>query len=159
MGKFMWNKPLPSIDPDIEPIFRAYTDHEYSLWRCKICGEWYFWKTQCDSHDTHPNFEHLELREASGQGTVFATITTHRAWHPGFEDELPYDLSLIELDEGPIVASQVIGIDPSDVSVGMDVEVTFKDIPAEEIADEKMVRFPLKDGFTLPYFTPRGETA
>lgn len=155
----MWEKPLPGIDQDLEPIFRAYHDHEYKLWQCTDCDEWYFWKTQCGSHSTYPYFAHLELREASGTGEVFATTTTHRAWDPAFEDELPYDFSLIELEEGPIVSTQVIGVEPNDVSVGLEVEVTFKDVPADELTEEQLARLPFDEGFTLPYFTPRGEPA
>jgi len=48
--------------------------------------------------------------------------------------------ALIELNEGPLISSNVIDIDPKDVKVGMPVEIVYEDHPGE--------------GFTLPKFRP-----
>ncbi len=62
------------------------------------------------------------------------------AFHPAFKDELPYVYALIELDEGPLISSTLVGAKtPKDVyDVGQKVEVVYEDHPAE--------------GFTLPRF-------
>ena len=52
---------------------------------------------------------------------------------------MPYVYALIELEEGPIIGSNVIGCDVKDVKIGMPVEVVYEDITEE---------------YTLPKFRP-----
>ena len=56
----------------------------------------------------------LEWVEASGLGTVFATTTTSRRPEQGGN----YNISIIELEEGPRMMSKVIGIDSENVKLG-----------------------------------------
>lgn len=153
----MWNKPLPNIDLDNRPLFEAYKDHDFKLYQCQECGEWYFPKTLCTNHSNDEFFGNIELETASGVGEIFAQATTHRLFHPGFEDDLPYTFAMIKLEEGPLFGSQIINIDVDEIEVGLPVEVQFKDVSAEEIPEDKRRNFPLDGGFTLPYFAPRNE--
>lgn len=134
-----WNKPLPSLDEDIEPFWQALKRHEFVLFRCKVCGAWYWPVAFCRYHDNEPFFGNMEWTKASGRGKVFAFNIHYRAFHPGFKDDVPYAYALIELDEGPMFGSRIIGCDPHEVKIGMPVEVVFEDITEE---------------FTLPYFRP-----
>lgn len=59
----------------------------------------------------------LEWRVSKGLGTVYATTTMHR------RGEDPYDISMIELDEGFRMMSRVENIDPDAVQIGMRVKV------------------------------------
>ena len=59
----------------------------------------------------------LEWEVSSGLGSVYATTTLF----PRGTD--PYDVSLIDLDEGFRIMSRVEGIDPLEVQVGMRVKV------------------------------------
>ncbi len=59
----------------------------------------------------------LEWRVSKGLGTVYATTTLF----PRNQD--PYDVSMIELDEGFRMMSRVESIDPMDVAIGMRVKV------------------------------------
>lgn len=81
----------------------------------------------------------MEWIDASGKGQVFVFSIHHWSFHPGFKDETPYVLALIETREGPLIPSTVIGCDPNEVYIGMPVEVIFEDID---------------DQFTLPKFRP-----
>ncbi len=137
----VWNKPLPSVDEDMAPFFAALKKHEFRLFRCKVCGAWYWPPAYCLNHDNKPYFGDLEWTPASGKGKVFTFNVHYRAFHPGFEAELPYVYALIELDEGPMMTSNVIGCDPKEVKIGMPVEVVFRDITEE---------------YTLPMFKPVG---
>ena len=66
----------------------------------------------------------LKWRVSQGGGTMYATTTMHR------RGEDPYDISMIELDEGFRMMSRVESIDPMDVTVGLRVKVRM--IPATE---------------------------
>ena len=55
-----------------------------------------------------------EWEAVSGRGTVFSFVVFHRAYHPAREGKVPYTVALIELDEGPIMLSNVVDVDAGD---------------------------------------------
>lgn len=135
-----WKKPQPSIDHDNEEFFEGLKQHKLLLWRCRECGAWYWPKAYCQRHDNQPYAENMGWVASSGRGRLFAFNKHHTAFHPGFRDEIPYWYALIELDEGPLISSQLVGDRrPKNIAdVGQRVDVVFEDHPGE--------------GFTLPKF-------
>ena len=77
----------------------------------------------------------LEWRVASGLGTVYATTVTHP-----FQAGDPYNIALIDCDEGFRLMSRVEDIDPMAVKIGM--RVRFR------------VHQPAGDAPAYPVFTP-----
>jgi uncharacterized OB-fold protein len=73
----------------------------------------------------HSGSEQIIWQEVSGRGTVHTFNVYHRPYHPGFEEDLPYNTAIVELAEGPFFATRVTGCDNSEISVGMAVTVTF----------------------------------
>jgi len=65
-------------------------------------------------------------------------VTYHRPWHPAYQDKIPYNVSLIDLDEGGRIVSNVVDCPPDEVRIGMAVEVVYEDLPE----------------YTLPKFRP-----
>lgn len=65
----------------------------------------------------------------SGQGTVysFTTVTEPPA---GFEDQAPYVVALIKLDEGPLLTAQVTDFD-GEISIGDRVEMVTRKLTTE----------------------------
>jgi|SRR5690242_1931351 hypothetical protein len=41
--------------------------------------------------------------ESIGRGIVWSFIVYHHCWHAGFEEDIPYNVAMIQLEEGPIV--------------------------------------------------------
>jgi uncharacterized OB-fold protein len=82
---------------------------------------------------------------ASGRGRVFAFNVHRRATHPGFADAVPYVVALIELDEGPIFGSNIVGCNAEQIRIGMPVRVRFEDV------------IPSGEPFTLALFEPDPE--
>jgi len=76
---------------------------------------------------------------ASGRGTVYSFTVTYQNQSPGFREELPYVLAIVELDEGVRMMTNVVGCAPDAVRIGMPVQVVFEDVTAE---------------ITLPKFRP-----
>ena len=72
----------------------------------------------------------------SGRGKVFSFVIYDRVYHPAFAEDVPYVVALVELEEGPRLISNVIGIPPDDVRCEMPVEVVFDDV-AEGVAVPK----------------------
>ncbi len=46
--------------------------------------------------------------DASGRGRVVSWVVYHHAYHPEFKDRLPYNVALVELDEGPRLITNVV---------------------------------------------------
>jgi hypothetical protein len=120
-----WQKPLPNIDKDNEKFYEGLTQHKFLVWRCKTCGASYWPKAYCQNHENEPFAANMAWAEASGFGKIFAFNRHHMTFHPGFKDEIPYVYALIELDEGPLISSTLVGERmPKDVyDVGQKVEV------------------------------------
>ncbi len=59
----------------------------------------------------------LEWRESSGRGTVYSTTTVYG------RHEAPYNVALINLEEGFRMMSRVEGLPPEDVHIGMTVRL------------------------------------
>lgn len=138
-----WNRPLPNIDPDIAPFWDGLRRHEFLLFKCKGCGDCYWPAAYCRKCPTEPFFGNMTWSSASGRGKVFSFNVQHRASHPGFKDALPYVFALIELDEGPMFGSNVVGCDPKEVEIGMRVKVKYQDVVPNGAAP-----------FTLALFEP-----
>jgi len=60
----------------------------------------------------------LDIVDLSGQGTI-ETFTTAFVAAEGREDEVPYTIVMVALDEGPWLMGNLIGIDPE--KVGMEI--------------------------------------
>jgi uncharacterized OB-fold protein len=60
----------------------------------------------------------------SGRGRVFSWITVHKSQHPAFWGD-PFNVALVELEEGPRMHTNLIEIDPARISIGLAVEVVF----------------------------------
>jgi len=57
-----------------------------------------------------------------GQGEVYSFSVMYNA-PQGFEDQKPYAIALIKLDEGPMVTAQLTDVAHGDVHIGMRVEM------------------------------------
>jgi uncharacterized OB-fold protein len=134
-----WNKPLPNIDADSEAFWEGLRNHELLLWTCSTCGEQYWPKCFCIKHENEPWAANMSWQPSSGRGRIFAMNRHHWAFHPGFKEDVPYTYVLVELDEGPLISSTIVGEQPEDLmAVGRPVEIVYEDYPA--------------DGFTVPRF-------
>ena len=119
-------RPKPNIDPDNRPFWEAAQNGKFVLMQCKQCNSWYWPAATCRHHPNPPFFQGMEWREASGRGTVFTFNIHRRQAHPAFP--VPYVVALIELEEGPMFGTNVVGCAPEDVRVGMPVEIVLNEV-------------------------------
>jgi uncharacterized OB-fold protein len=69
------------------------------------------------------------LFQFSGKGEVYSFTTVQDA-PAGFEEQAPYMLAIIKLDEGPMVTAQLTDID-GPVEIGMRVEMVTRKLRDE----------------------------
>jgi len=102
---------------DIRPeatYFAHLAEGKFMLQRSRASGKYFFYPRVAEPVT---GARDLEWVEASGRGTVHAT-TVVRVKPP----QQPYNVVLVDLDEGPRVMSRVEGIAPDAVRIGMKVQ-------------------------------------
>ena len=118
-------KPIPEPDEKSAPWFAGTTRHELLLQHCRTCDgyQWPVWEhcNACWATD-------LEWAPSKGQGTVFTWALMHQIIDPAFAAEAPYNVAVVELDEGPRLNTQIAAAAPGEIRVGLRVEVDWDDI-------------------------------
>jgi hypothetical protein len=114
-------KPLPEADETSSPFFEGAMEGRLMLMRCSDCGTWRLPSRQhCDAC-LSPNFS---WEQASGRGTVRTFGIMHQRYHPEFQN--PYNVTIVELEEGPRLPTNVVGIADEEIRVNMPVVVEFE---------------------------------
>ena len=63
----------------------------------------------------------------SGKGTVYSYTIMHDA-PAGYDENVPYTVALVKLEEGPMVTAQLTDLDEQGVQIGMPVEMVTRRI-------------------------------
>jgi uncharacterized protein len=74
----------------------------------------------------------------SGRGTVYSFTIIRKGVGP-FRDAAPYVLAYVELEEGPRIQSNIVGVDPATVHIGQAVHVVFEPVLDPATADQPPV--------------------
>jgi len=121
-------KPLPRIDEESRGWWEALARHELYVQRCGQCGT-----KRLPPRAVCPRClsSAVEWLRCSGKATVYSFTVTRQNQMPGFREELPYVLAVVELEEGPRLLTNVVGCDPDTVRIGMPVVVQFDDVTPE----------------------------
>ena len=118
-----YKKPLPTITPLERPFWEHARKHELRLQRCTACGHFRYPVSpvcaDCDS-------DGYEWAKVSGRGKIVSWVVFHRCYFPSFEKDIPYNVAMIGLDEGPIMISNVLASNDK-LKIGMAVDVVFED--------------------------------
>ena len=134
-----YRKPIPKPTPETQDFWDGAQRGELRLQRCDACSATYFpprpFCPKCSSRK-------VTSFAASGKGRLYSYNINHRP-APGFEAEAPYAIAVVELDEGPRMMTNIVGLPqtPEALQLDMPVQVTF-----EQITDE----------INLPKFKPVG---
>jgi hypothetical protein len=117
-------KPKPRPAPESLPYWQAAKEHRLALPKCEDCAQFWFPPSRTCPHCLSTNFS---FQNVSGRGKVFSFVTFHRVYRPAFAQDVPYVVALVELEEGPRVLTNILGISHEDVRCEMPVEVVFDD--------------------------------
>lgn len=117
-------RPLPVIDLDNEPFWNAVREHRLVLQRCAEC---LLYRQPPMPMCPHCNSFEQEWVESTGRGKVHSWEIVRVPSHPFFSN-VPYNVVLVEMDEGPRLFGNLLDVDPEDIHDGMSVRVDFVDI-------------------------------
>jgi uncharacterized protein len=130
----------PSPTAESHAFWTGGRDGELLITRCHDCGHFFHppgpacWR--CRSTDVAPE-------PVSGRATVAAFTVNRQNWIAGFEP--PYIVAMVELAEEPDtrLMSNVVDVAPSEISIGMAVEVFFENWTAMSGEEDSRVWLPL----------------
>jgi uncharacterized OB-fold protein len=121
-------KPRPTITEENQPFWDAARAGELRLQRCGSC---YHVRNPIQPLCPVCLSDDFEWSLMSGRGSVFAQVAYHRAFHPAYRDDVPYNVVIVQLDEGPRLFSNVVGVESSALEVGARVVVSFDAVDSE----------------------------
>jgi uncharacterized protein len=128
----------PRRNHETAEFWDACAEGRLVLPRCDDCAE-YIWYPRlfcpfCGSHS-------VTYVEVSGLGTVYSFTVVRRGTGP-FRDAAPYVLAMVQLAEGPTMMTNVVGVDPDDVSIDQAVQVVFDPVDGpDETRPDAIPRF------------------
>lgn len=126
-------KPQPKITACAVPYWQSCLEEKLSLPYCKQCDTCFYyprlWCPSCFNQE-------LDWQVVSGRAKVYSFSVIHQSPLASYQQDLPYVLAVIELEEGPRMMTNVINCDVNTVHVDMPVTVTF-----EQRGDMKIPQF------------------
>ena len=128
-----WGRPRPAITHDNAFFWEGIGAGKLLLQRCR-CGRL--------RHPPGPvcpacrSFE-WEAVAASGRGRVYSFVVAHHPAIPPFE--YPNPIGLVELEEGPRIVANLVGVAPEAIRIGMPVRCEIVEV---------------EEGWKLPRFRP-----
>ncbi len=100
--------PAPDDDPLWKPFWDATGENRLLYLRCNHCQNAFL-----PARDACPRClsPHPQWEEASGQARLISWVVYHRAPDPAFKGRVPYTSAIVELDEGPRMITNIVGVD------------------------------------------------
>lgn len=130
--------PIPKPTPETKPFWDAARQHTLRIQRCADCAHYYFYPRPLCPHCLSRNVAWVAV---SGRGRLHTFVINHRPPR-NLPLAAPFVIGIVELEEGPRLMTNIVGVDPDPAKLRCDmpVEVVFEDITAD---------------ITLPRFRPR----
>lgn len=128
--------PAPERDALNTPYWDSLAHGTLSFQRCGACGHaWLPARSECPGCLA----DQWRWEKAGGSAKLISWVVYHVAFHPAFANRLPYNVAVVELDEGPRLISNVVGV-----------------ADAETLKIDQRLRLVVEDesGTAVPRFTP-----
>ena len=129
-------KPLPVVTEESRPFWDGCKQGIFLLQYCEACQHYQFYpRLYC----MHCGASALLWAQASGRGVIYSYTIIHQNKSPEFSNDTPYNVAIVQLEEGPRLMSNVVDIAPDDLRVDLPVMVVFDSV---------------SDTISLPRFRP-----
>jgi len=128
------------MTPEARPYWDGLKQGKLMLPKCGDCGHTFFYpRVVCPRCHSRA----ITWIQATGKGRLHSFGIAHQSFNRAFKVKPPFVLAMIELEEGPHMASNLVNVapDPQHVKCDMPVEVVFE---------------KLTDDVTIPLFQPAG---
>ncbi len=124
-----------STEPELPfRILPRLTDLNRDFWTGGRAGELRFQRCRQCGYYNHPptpvcpscHSKELRFEPVSGRATLWTFTVNYQPWMPG--PELPFVVAIVALpeQEGLRLTTNLVGVEPDQVKIGMELEVTFE---------------------------------
>ncbi|WP_114965674.1 Zn-ribbon domain-containing OB-fold protein [Alkalilacustris brevis] len=130
-------RPMPEITDINRPYWDGLAQGELRFQRCDGCGHaWLPARTHCPQCLG----ARAQWQVASGRGQIVSWVVYHRAYAPHLQDQIPYNVAIVALEEGPRMLTNITDSATGEgFAIGAPVELTIEE----------------EDGLHLPRFRLR----
>ena len=137
-------KPIPIPDEASAPFFDGALQGRLMVLRCRACATFQS-PTAYLGVPVRPRClscfaAALEWAPSTGHATLYSFALMHQLYDEAFAGEIPYNIAVVETEEGVRITSQVVDCQNDELKIGMALEVTFERI---------------SDAVAVPKFRPR----
>lgn len=117
-------KPAPKPTPETQAFWDGARAGELRIQRCAACRQFYFYPRPFCPRCASPEVEWVAI---SGRARLHSYVISHRP-APGFEEEVPYTIAVVTLEEGPRLMTNIAGVEctPEKLELDMELDVTFQ---------------------------------
>lgn len=114
----------PQEDFDSKPFWDWLRAKDFRLQYCEACGEYRF--------PPYPSCPYCgeaggTWKPLSGKGVIYSWIVIHRSPLRDYQEDAPYVIVLVELEEGPRIVGRLVGCDPENVRADLPVVGRYMD--------------------------------
>ena len=95
--------------------------------KCGSCNRVYFPPRELCPYCRRESLGKMEKLKLSGKGEILSYTIIH-VGPDDFEEQVPYPVAIIQLDEGPKLTAQIVDYNIDDLHIGMKVESVFRKI-------------------------------
>ncbi len=121
-------KPLPIVTNENRPFWEGCRQGKLLLQYCD----------QCQHHQFYPRLYCMQCGftkprwvEASGRGVIYSYTIIHRNKSPEFMQNTPYNVAIVQLEEGPRMMSNIVDTPAEDLRIGLSVTIIFDPVTVE----------------------------
>lgn len=116
-------RPLPRPNELTADFWEAARRRELVRPRCRDCGRSFFTPQLACPHCLSEDWSY---ERSSGRGVVYSATVVHRAPFPGLET--PYELAMIDMEEGWTMLSEIVGGAGRPTPIGTPVAVDWLEL-------------------------------
>ena len=116
------NRPLPVITEESRPFWEGCRQGKLLLQYCDRCQQYQFYpRLYC----MRCGAENPRWVEASGCGVIYSYTIIRQNKSPEFAKDTPYNVAIVQLEEGPRMLSNIVDVAPAELRVELPVMVVF----------------------------------
>lgn len=126
--------PLPVITDENRPFWEGCRQGRLLLQFCDACRQYQFYPRLYCMHcraNGASGASGLRWVEASGRGTLYSYTVIRQNKSAEFRERVPYNVAIIQLEEGPRMMSNIVDAEPEDLRVDAPVLVVFDPVSHE----------------------------
>jgi uncharacterized protein len=117
-------KPVPVPTPTTQAYWDGTAAGELRVQRCVTTGKLFSYPRRFSPYVVGGPVEWVTV---SGTGSLYSYVISHLPG-PGYKDEVPYVIAIVELTEGPRVMANLLEVDavPEALTIGMPLEAIYQ---------------------------------